>query len=247
MEVLNFTMQWVHLLIRCQTQKSFKCFYSKTISSSFLRGTAVFVILKHTQIFPADTFLLTSAGTKRVLPRCWLKERHQASVYPFMLGTYFFTVSSFSLSHTPSSLWIYWQRSREVIIGTPIHHIWGEGHLFFGVIRVIGTVAKCECKLIHSILHLKIQPYFKEACARAGKKWNINTTFKTWKETNYWDSTEIVSLQSITSSMKVMVPLTCTTPIWSLCREGWLRTRRPALSLDTNLRTWEKQKEGGVC
>lgn len=51
--------------------------------------------------------LLTSAGTSRLLPRCWLKERHQASVYPFMLGTYFFTVSSLSLSHTPSSLWIY--------------------------------------------------------------------------------------------------------------------------------------------
>lgn len=50
--------------------------------------------------------LLTSAGTRRLLPRCWLKERHQASVYPFMLGTYFFTVSSLSLSHTPSSLWI---------------------------------------------------------------------------------------------------------------------------------------------
>lgn len=50
---------------------------------------------------------------------------------------------------------------------------------------------------------------------------------------------------SITSSMKVMVPLTCTMPICSLCREGWLRTRRPALSLDTNLRTWEKQREDG--
>lgn len=48
--------------------------------------------------------LLTSAGTSRLLPRCWLKERHQASVYPFILGTYFFTVSSLSLSHTPSSL-----------------------------------------------------------------------------------------------------------------------------------------------
>lgn len=42
--------------------------------------------------------------------------------------------------------------------------------------------------------------------------------------------------------MKVMVPLTCTMPICSLCREGWLRTRRPALSMDTNLRTWEKQR-----
>lgn len=45
--------------------------------------------------------------------------------------------------------------------------------------------------------------------------------------------------------MKVMVPLTCTMPICSLCREGWLRTRRPALSLDTNLRTWEKQRGDG--
>lgn len=51
--------------------------------------------------------LLTSAGTSRLLPKCWLKDRHQASVYPFMLGTYFFTVSSLSLSQTPSSLWIY--------------------------------------------------------------------------------------------------------------------------------------------
>lgn len=42
-----------------------------------------------------------------------------------------------------------------------------------------------------------------------------------------------------------MVPLTCTMPICSLCREGWLRTRRPALSLDTNLRTWEKQRGDG--
>lgn len=55
--------------------------------------------------------LLTSAGTRRLLARCWLKERHQASVYPFMLGTYFFIVSSFSLSHTPSSLWIYGKTS----------------------------------------------------------------------------------------------------------------------------------------
>lgn len=55
--------------------------------------------------------LLTSAGSSRLRPRCWLKERHQASVYPFMLGTYFFTVSSFSLSHTPSSLWIYGETS----------------------------------------------------------------------------------------------------------------------------------------
>lgn len=47
--------------------------------------------------------------------------------------------------------------------------------------------------------------------------------------------------------MKVMVPLTCTMPICSLCREGWLRTRRPALSLDTNLRTWEKQRGDGDC
>lgn len=57
--------------------------------------------------------ILTSTGTRRFLPRCWLKERHQASVYPFMLGTYFFTVSSFSLSHTPSSLWIYGKQATE--------------------------------------------------------------------------------------------------------------------------------------
>lgn len=42
--------------------------------------------------------------------------------------------------------------------------------------------------------------------------------------------------------MNVMVPLTWTMPICSLCREGWLRTRSPALSLATNLRTWEKQR-----
>lgn len=59
----------------------------------------------------AGRLLLTSAGTSRLLPKCWLKERHQASVYPFMLGTYFFTVSSLSLSHTPSSLWIYGRTS----------------------------------------------------------------------------------------------------------------------------------------
>lgn len=144
----------------------------------FLHGTGVFVILKHTQSFPRDTFLLTSAGTKRVLPRCWLKERHQASVYPFMLGTYFFTVSSLSLSHTPSSLWIYWQSNRHGIIGKPVHHIWGEGHLFFGVITLIGTVANCvnvnwmetyKISIFKSILQLKIQPYFKHAFARVGK------------------------------------------------------------------------------
>lgn len=82
-------------------------------------------------------FLLTSAGTSRLLPRCWLKERHQASVYPFMLGTYFFTVSSFSLSHTPSSLWIYGktsnrtEHSHAVLLlwkqedHTRTHHFWG--------------------------------------------------------------------------------------------------------------------------
>lgn len=49
-------------------------------------------------------------------------------------------------------------------------------------------------------------------------------------------------LERFTSSMNVMVPLTWTMPICSLCREGWLRTRSPALSLATNLRTWEKQR-----
>lgn len=63
--------------------------------------------------------LLTSAGTRRLLPRCWLKERHQASVYPFMLGTYFLTVSSLSLSHTPSSLWIYRKTSNKHSTATP--------------------------------------------------------------------------------------------------------------------------------
>lgn len=68
--------------------------------------------------------LLTSTGSRRLLPRCWLKERHQASVYPFMLGTYFFTVSSFSLSQTPSSLWIYGKQATErsslVTANTPL-------------------------------------------------------------------------------------------------------------------------------
>lgn len=61
----------------------------------------------------AGRLLLTSAGTSRLLPKCWLKERHQASVYPFMLGTYFLTVSSLSRSHTPSSLWIYGKKKHQ--------------------------------------------------------------------------------------------------------------------------------------
>lgn len=50
-------------------------------------------------------------------------------------------------------------------------------------------------------------------------------------------------LERFTSSLNVMVPLTWTMPICSLWREGWLRTRSPALSLATNLRTWEKQRD----
>lgn len=61
----------------------------------------------------AGHLLLTSAGTSKLLPKCWLKDRHQASVYPFMLGTYFFTVSSLSLSQTPSSLWICRKKSNK--------------------------------------------------------------------------------------------------------------------------------------
>lgn len=71
-------------------------------------------------------FLLTSAGTSRLLPRCWLKERHQASVYPFMLGTYFFTVSSFSLSHTPSSLWIYGKTSNRTEHSHAVLLLWKQ-------------------------------------------------------------------------------------------------------------------------
>lgn len=70
--------------------------------------------------------LLTSAGTSRLRPRCWLKERHQASVYPFMLGTYFFTVSSLSLSHTPSSLWIYRKTSNRAEHSHAILLLWKQ-------------------------------------------------------------------------------------------------------------------------
>lgn len=68
---------------------------------------------KRIAVCSAGLLLLTSAGTSRLLPKCWLKDRHQASVYPFMLGTYFFTVSSLSLSQTPSSLWIYGENKQQ--------------------------------------------------------------------------------------------------------------------------------------